>query len=124
MNNTEDPHADVKQHRLTPETLAFINAKQRQGFEPDKIHRKIQKFVQVPDRWLERLEGASGKTYQLALRLLWLNWRHNGAEIRLSNKSIRLDRHTKYRALADLERRDLVSVNRRHRRSPLVRVNL
>jgi hypothetical protein len=124
MNNTEDPHADVKQHRLTPETLAFINAKQRPGFEPDKIHRKIQKFVQVPDRWLERLEGASGKTYQLALRLLWLNWRHNGAEIRLSNKSIRLDRHTKYRALADLERRDLVSVNRRHRRSPLVRVNL
>jgi hypothetical protein len=114
MNGTdEDPHADVKQHRLTPETLAFINAAKRPAFEPHKIQQKRQKFVQVPFGWLERLEGASGKTYQLALRLLWLDWRYNGGEIRLTNKSLgRLDRHTKYRALGDLERRGLVSIER------------
>ena len=125
MNGDKDPNADVKQHRLTPETLAFINAAHRPAFEPDKIRRKKQKFVMVPGQWLERLEGANGKTYQLALHLLWLNWRYNGAEIRLSNKSVgRLHRNTKYQALADLERRGLISIHRRHRRSPLIRVNL
>jgi hypothetical protein len=121
-NGADDPYADVKQHRLTPETLAFINAAHRPAFHPDKIHDKKQKFVQVPHRWLARLDGATGKTYELALHLLWLNWRHNGGEIRLSNKEFA--RQTKYRGLADLESRGLISVNRRHRRSPLVRVNL
>jgi hypothetical protein len=70
--------------------------------------------------------GAPGKTYALALHLLWLNWRYNGREIRLSNKSAsgRLNRLTKHRALADLERRGLISVHRRARRTPVVRVNL
>jgi hypothetical protein len=127
MNDVDDdPHEDVKQHRLTPETLAFINAARRPSFDPEKIRRKRQKFVQVPWQWLERLDGASGKTYALALHLLWLNWRYNGGEIRLSNKtsSGRLNRLTKYRALADLERRGLVSVQRRVRRTPVVRLNL
>jgi hypothetical protein len=123
--DAKDPHADVKQHRLTPETLAFITAAQRPAFEPDKIRRKRQKFVQVPWDWVDRLEGASGKTCLLALRLLWLNWRYNSGEIRLANKSIgRMERRTKYRALADLERRGLISIQRRPRRSPLIRVNL
>ena len=126
MNGDKDPNADVKQHRLTPETLAFINAARRPAFEPHKIRHKKQKFVQVPWQWLERLEGASGKTYQLALQLLWLNWRYNEGEIRLSNKFAgRLGhRQTKYRALVDLERRGLITIHHRHRRSPLVRVNL
>jgi hypothetical protein len=126
MNGADDPHADVKQHRLTPETLAFINAAQRPAFAPGKIRRKRQKFVQVPGEWVDRLQGASGRTYELALHLLWLNWRYNGAEIRLSNKSLkgRVHRRTKSRALVDLERRGLVSVNHRERRNPTVRVNL
>ena len=119
----DDPHADVKQHRLTPETLALINAARKPAFEPDKIRRKRKKFVMVPGQWLERLEGATGKTYQLALHLLWLDWRYNGAEIRLSNKSIRIERRAKYRALADLEKRGLISIQRRRRRSPVIRVN-
>lgn len=121
---TDDPHADVKQHRLTPETLAFINAAQRPAFDPRKIQRKRQKFVQIPGEWVERLKGASGSTYELAIHLLYQDWRHNRGEIQLSNKFIKLDRHTKYRALTDLERRGLISIQRRPRRSPLIRVNL
>jgi hypothetical protein len=126
MNGDEDLHADVKQHCLTPETLAYITAAHRPIFDPGKIRRKRQKFIQVPWEWLERLDGAPGKTYALALHLLWLNWRYNGREIRLSNKSAsgHLNRLTKYRALADLERRGLISVHRRARRTPVVRVNL
>jgi hypothetical protein len=121
-NGTDDP----RQHRLTPETIAIINAAHRPVFEPDKIRRKKRKFVQVPGEWIERLQGAPGRTYELALHLLWLNWRYNGGEIRLSNKSLngRVHRRTKSRALMDLERRGLISVSHRERRAPTIRLNL
>ena len=62
MNGDKDPNADVKQHRLTPETLAFINAAHRPAFEPHKIRHKKQKFVH-----------GSGPVARTSRRRFWKN---------------------------------------------------
>jgi uncharacterized membrane protein len=63
-------------------------------------------FIQVPLLWVERLDGAGGQTYRVALWLLIEG----------------VSRQAKWKALRDLERRGLITVERRSRRSPLVRV--
>jgi len=82
-------------------------------------------FILVPLPWLELLEGASGPAYRLALYLAYLNWRGKGAPVTLSNSAVRgvgLERRAKWRALRELERRGLLSVERHPRRSPIVRL--
>jgi hypothetical protein len=117
---SEDPYADLKRHRWTPELQAAINK-----FDASKIRGKKRKFIKVPWSWAEHLDGASGRTYFVALQLLWLHWRHNGGAVKFANRALTgsgMDRHTKYRALDELERRGLISVDRRARKSPLVRL--
>jgi hypothetical protein len=65
----DDPYADVRQHRLTPETLAKL------AVVPRKMQRRRQHFVSVPWTWIERLSGATGKTCLVALHLLYLHWK-------------------------------------------------
>ena len=117
----DDPYADVRQHRLTPETLAKL------AVVPRKMQRRRQHFVSVPWTWIERLSGATGKTCLVALHLLYLHWKGRGEPIKLANGMLRIDgisRQSKWRALGDLERRGVIVVERRRRRSPIVRLNL
>ena len=118
----DDPYADLKQHRLTPETLAKL------AVVPKKIRRRRKHFVQMPWPWLERLAGATGQTYRVALCLLYLHWKKGkDGPIKLANGMLRIDgvsRQSKWRALNDLERRGLIAVERRPRRSPVIRVLL
>jgi hypothetical protein len=82
-------------------------------------------FIQVPLPWLELLQGASGPAYRLALYLSYLNWRAKGVPVTLSNSAARgigLERRAKWRALRELERRGLLSVERHPSRSPIVRL--
>ena len=122
-----DPYADLKRHRLTPETQAMIDGARRAAFVPKKISKRQQHFVQVPMAWVERLRGASGQTHQVALHLLYLHWRNKGP-VKLPNGMLELDgisRYSKWRALADLEKtRGLITVERRPNKSPIVRLNL
>ena len=102
----------------TPERLAVV---------PSKIQKRRLHFVQVPWDWFEALNGATGQTYRLAMYLLYLHWKNGGEPIKLANGMLRNDgvsRQSKWRALADLERRGLLSVERRRRRSPVVQLNL
>jgi hypothetical protein len=72
-----------------------------------------------------KLDGASGQAYRLALNLLFLHWKGRGASIILANRTVELDGipgQSKRRALRDLERRGLVAVDWRPKRSPIVRV--
>ena len=81
----------------------------------------------LPWTWAEALSGASGKTWELAAHLLYQHWEGNGAPIKLANGMLGIDginRWSKWRALSELERRGLVVVERRRRRSPIVRLNL
>lgn len=123
MIDDPDPYADLKQHRLTPETQAMMD-RHRAAFVPRKIQKRQQHFVQIPMWWVERLRGAPGQTHQVALHLLYLHWRNKGP-VKLPNGMLKIDgisRHSKWRALNDLERRGLIVVDRRHRKSPMVKV--
>jgi hypothetical protein len=89
---------------------------------PGRVRRRRQQFVMVPMTWVEALSGATGKTVLLALHLLYLGWKRVGP-VKLPNGMLRQDgisRYSKWRGLKDLERRGLISVERRSHRSPLV----
>lgn len=82
-------------------------------------------FVKVPLAWVQKLDGAPGQTYRLALHILFLHFRERGAAIILANRTIEregIPRQSKRRALRDLERRGLVEVDWRPKKSPIVRV--
>ena len=99
----------------------------RRVVEPHKLEKRRKHFVQLPWTWVEALSGASGQTWQLAAHLLYLNWKGKGAQIKLANGMLEIDginRQAKWRALSGLERRGLVTVERRPARSPLVTLNI
>jgi hypothetical protein len=115
----DDPYADLKQHRITPELVAKL------AVVPRKIQKRRQHFVRVPWSWVERLNGAAGQTYRVALCLLYLHWKGSGEPIKLANGMLQIDgvsRQAKWKALNDLEHRGLIAVERRCRRSPLIQV--
>jgi hypothetical protein len=99
-----------------PETWAVV---------PRKIKKRRQHFVMVPWPWIERLNGATGQTYRVALILLYLDWKDRGVPIKLANGMLRTDgisRRSKWRALNALEQRGLIAVERRPHRSPIIRL--
>jgi hypothetical protein len=100
---------------------------ERQAVVPKKIQQRRRHFVMVPWTWVERLNGAPGQTYRLALCLLYLNWKARGEPIKLANGMLRIDgisRQSKWRALRELQYRGLISVERRPSRSPIIRLKL
>jgi hypothetical protein len=116
-----DPKFDIRANLALPAELL----PQVWAVVPRKIARRRERFIAVPWSWLERLEGANGKTYHLALHLLYLHWKDRGQSIKLANGMLRLDgvsRKSKWRGLNDLEKRGLITVERRPRRTPIVRV--
>jgi hypothetical protein len=93
---------------------------------PHKRRSDLQ-FVKVPLMWKDRLAkaGAHGATYALALHLLYHDWKSNESPIKLSNTALADDgitRWQKWRALRELEQLGLAVVERRPRKSPIVRV--
>jgi hypothetical protein len=90
-----------------------------------KRRKREDHFIQVPLLWLEKLDGASGQTYRLALHLAYLSWREKGGTIVLSNASARsvgVSRRTKWRALRELERRGLVHIEQQPNNSPKIKL--
>jgi hypothetical protein len=90
---------------------------------PKKWRRQ---FVRVPWTWIEHLSKAKRTTtWRLAMVLLYEHWRTGGHPIALSNvglESESLKRRSKWNALAELEKLGLIQVERRHRRSPRLRL--
>jgi hypothetical protein len=76
--------------------------------------------------WVDRLKEARRiNTYRLALFLLHRHWKTNGNTIALSNVAIAeagVSSREKWRALIELERPGLIVIERRRRKSPLIRV--
>jgi hypothetical protein len=107
--------------------LAGDQIPERRARVPRKIQRRQQHFAQVPWDWIETLDGAAGQTYRVALYLLYLHWKDGGKPIKFATSTLRSDgvsRQSKWRALVDLERRGLISIERRRRLAPLVRLNM
>jgi hypothetical protein len=95
----------------------------RAGAAPKRQRRE---FVIVPMAWKDRLAGAvHASTFKLALHLLYQHWKNDGAAIKLSNVALAKDgisRWAKWRSLGELERLGLIAVERKNRRSPVVRI--
>ena len=120
MTDGDDAFADLKQHRLTPETLAKL------AVVPQKIQKRRQQFVMVPWIWIERLaKTSSANTYRVALHLLHQHWKSSSQPFLLPNGMLAMEgvtRFAKWRALAELERLGLISVEKRPDRSPKITV--
>jgi hypothetical protein len=119
----EDDPFDLEKLLLNQEEIKAYSDKAA----APKARKRRQQFTLVPDVWKKRLaEGTTNcSTYKLALALLHRDWKNDGRPVRLANKGLEADglnRKQKYRALTDLERLGLVTVERRFRKSPTVKV--
>jgi hypothetical protein len=83
------------------------------------------RFIKFPLEWAIQLAyvKADGGTYRVALYLLQEVWRSGSNRVKLANDALQkqgVSRWMKYRALAVLCSRGLVSTERAGRRSPIV----
>jgi hypothetical protein len=122
MSHSDDP-IDFKALRIDPAKFAAPPI-------PAKIRKRREQFVMMPMWWYEKLlskPAIAGTTILVALYLLHLDWKHHAKPFKLSNGMLEYDgisRHSKWRALTDLERRGLIIVQRRPKKSPIIRVLL
>jgi hypothetical protein len=91
---------------------------------PGKRRPWRRHFIMMPWVWRDRLlEATRTSTWCLATWLLYEYWRSDGQPIAVSNIKAReagLSRRSKTRVLAELQRLDLVVVERHQRQSPQV----
>jgi hypothetical protein len=103
----------AKQRLAELEAAAPVKRKNRKGA-----------FVKVPLWWIEQVTRAT-KSPQVfaAIWLLHLSWRAKSTTFTLSNARLAkhgVDRQAKRRALANLEKAGLITVERRNRKPPRV----
>jgi hypothetical protein len=113
---------DLKTLRIDPATFAA-------PYVPAKIRKRRKEFVKLPMWWYEKLKdpACNGSTCLVAWHLLHLHWRNRSKPIKLPNGMLEYDgisRQSKWRALADLQRRGLILIERRPKKSPLIHVRL
>ena len=105
-------------------TLSDDHVRERLAIVPRKIVKRRQHFVRVPWIWVETLsEARYVASYRVALHLLYLNWKQKGGPVKLPNGMLAqggVAKKQKWRALGELERLGLISVERRHGKSPVV----
>ena len=122
MNHGDDQF-DIKRLRIDPAKIAAPPI-------PTKIRKRREKFVKVPMTWYEKLSKPPPRgrcTCLVAWYLLYLNWKNHGKPFKLANGMLNYDglsRDSKMRALRDLERRGLITVERRSRKSPIIHVHI
>ena len=91
---------------------------------PEKIKKRNEHFVRMPWTWIRRLPGATSSTWIVAFHVLYLDWSNKGQPFKLPNGLLKIDGvspPSKRRALRGLERRGLITVEWRPRKSPIVR---
>jgi hypothetical protein len=118
----DDLFSDIEKLRLPPSLLEEV----RIG-TPTKVLKRREEFVIVPMAWDDRLTGCRGHTYKIAIRLLYLYWRHHYKPFKLPNGMLQYDgvsRYSKYRALAKLEQLGLISIERPPKKSPIIHIYL
>jgi hypothetical protein len=118
----DDPYADLKRHRWTSEMEATFG----RAVVPEKIRKRREHFVKVPWTWIERLVGARYiATYRVAHHVLYRHWKGRGEPFTLANGMLEMEgveRRAKWRALLELERLGLITIERRPRKSPRITV--
>jgi hypothetical protein len=117
---------------MTIDPFNLENLRLRPGFEksvtvpisvPGKNRKRQKHFIKVPWTWHERLlKARHAATHKVALRILYQHWKDGGKPFTLANKLDGVSRWQKCRALAELEVFELITVDRRERKSPLITV--
>jgi hypothetical protein len=124
-DNTFD---DLSEMKLSPEHLeqnAKAHAEKVKAPKTSKTKRRSRHFTRIPMTLWEQLSGAPRQTLWMANYVLYLHWKGNGEPFKLSNDYTRacgIPPSSKQRALRDLARRNVISVDWRARKSPLVSV--
>jgi hypothetical protein len=95
---------------------------------PTKIRKRREQFTMLPMRWYEKLANPvpTGRcTCLVAWYVLHLHWKNHGRPFKLANGMLEYDgisHDSKTRSLKELERRGLITVEWRPKRSPIVHV--
>ena len=109
---------DLKSLELSPEILTSATPAK-------KLKKKRETFIRTPFSWWEKLSEHQGQTLAVALYIIHLDWKAQGRPVKLTNGALNsygISRRAKWRALAELERLDLISIERRPRKSPIIRI--
>lgn len=120
MTKDDDPF-DLEKLRVDPADGELV----RLAKVPTKIQKRRRRFVLVPMLWVDKLNGASGQTHQVALHLLFLHWKDGGKPIKLGNAMLvaaGVPSQSKRRALRELEHRGLITAEWPRKKSPVIRV--
>jgi hypothetical protein len=99
-------------HTLNPET-------------PRKRSARAVEFVKLPAVWANKLRGQNGRVYEVAIQLLFLNFKSYKRSFKLTNLAVErltMSRWAKLRALKKLEQLGLISVEWRVGKAPLVTI--
>jgi hypothetical protein len=93
------------------------------GAVPTK-KRRPDRFVQVPELWLEKqLPALTSSSRWLAIVLLWHSFQHRGHAFICPNlERYGIDRNVKSRGLLELKRAGLITVQRALGKSPKVKI--
>jgi len=91
---------------------------------PVKRKKKVEPFVKVPLWWIETAaKDARSPTTIVLIELLYAAWKAKSSTFPLPNSRLNtsgVSRKTKYRVLRDLERRPVLLVERRPRKTPII----
>jgi hypothetical protein len=120
---TGDDQFEVEEWKAQPETVS-----ERAVGVPKRVKKRSRHFVMVPRRWVDVITANSrDKTFAVVSHLLYEHWRQGGGPITVPNGMLDLDgvsRSAKWRVLNMLERAGLISIERRDRKSPIVKIKL
>ena len=119
MSGSKGDPFDIQNLRMPTEEVERLAA------VPRKIQKRRRQFAMLPMTWWEKLEGASGQTHRVAWYLLYRNWESKGEPIKLANEMLErsgVSHDAKSKALRELERRGLITIDRQRNKSPIVTV--
>ena len=109
-------------HRFDPDRLRLDIGEVR-AVVPERLKRRAQQFVKLPWTWISLLGRFTGPTWITAAHVLHLDWENKGQPFKLPNGLLKIDGvspQSKRRALRELARLGLISVEWRPRKSPIV----
>jgi hypothetical protein len=113
---------DLDDLKLLPEIV-----RDRAVALPKRIKKRRQQFVQLPLAWVDILSRDSrDKTLVVLCHLVHLDWKQGGGPIKLPNGFLGMlgvGRGAKWRVLNKLESAGIISIERRCRKSPIVKIN-
>ena len=91
---------------------------------PVKRKKKVEPFVKVPLWWIETAaKDARSPTTIVLIELLYAAWKAKSSTFPLPNSRLNklgVSRKTKYRVLRDLERQQVILVERPPKKTPII----